>query len=358
MPSGLRITAIIATFNEADIIGQTVGDLVRQGIAAYVLDHHSTDATVAALEPFVKSGLVRIESFPRGVSAVEDGARFSLTHILARKEQLARELDADWFINHDADEFRESPWLHLSLREGIELVDRSGYNAIDFAVLNFWPTHDGFDATSDIREAFQHYEPGEAFDRVQIRCWKKTQSVDLASTGGHDAQFPSRRVFPLRFILRHYPVRSQEHGTRKVFEERKPRFSEEERRRGWHVQYDGFGPGHQFLRNPDTLRRYDPEGVRVDLQIHHREFENLDARIQAARREIADLGGQLSRLRDEAEQRDAETRRLSEALAENQQTRQHLVCRIEGLEQQVVDVKQSWSWRLTAPLRAVWRLLR
>ena len=104
-----------------------------------------------------------------------------------------------------------------------------------------------------------------------------TESLDLSSTGGHEAQFPMRRVFPVRFILRHYPVRSQAHGLRKVFEERKPRFSEGERRRGWHVQYDAIGPGHQFLRDPKTLRIYDPEEVRVHLQIHHRELENLNA---------------------------------------------------------------------------------
>ena len=355
MPPGLRITAIIAAYNEADIIAQTVGDLARQGIAAHVLDHHSTDGTRAALEPFVESGLVRIESFPPGVPACDEGDRFSWTQILARKEQLARELDADWFIHHDADELRESPWLHLSLRQGIELVDRLGYNAIDFAVLNFWPTRDGFEATSDIREAFQHYESGEAFDRVQIRCWKKTESLDLVSSGGHDAQFPLRRVFPVRFILRHYPVRSQAHGTRKVFEERKPRFSDEERRKVWHVQYDAIGPGHQFLRDPKTLRIYDPEEVRVHLQIHHREFEDLNAQADRARRDIADLGVQLSAsrraLQDEVERREGEVGSLRLELdAERQQSR--------GLEQQMVDVKQSWSWRLTAPLRAIWRLLR
>ena len=358
MPSGLRITAIIATYNEADVVAQTVGDLVRQGINVHVLDHRSTDGTVAALEPFVERGFVRIESFPTAVPASDERNQFSWTQILARKEQLARELDADWFIHHDADEFRESPWLHLNLREGIELVDRLGYNAIDFAVLNFWPTRDEFDPPSDIRNAFQHYELGETFDRVQIKCWKKTESIDLTSSGGHDAQFSSRRVFPLRFILRHYPIRSQAHGTRKVFEERKPRFSDEERQQGWHVQYDALGPGHQFLRDPKTLRLYDPEEVRVHLAIHHRDFEDLTAWSEAARRDIANLGVQRRALQDEIERREAESRRLSEELAENVRAREELLRCKENLEQQMVDVKHSWSWRLTAPLRAAWRLLR
>jgi glycosyltransferase involved in cell wall biosynthesis len=154
----IRITAIIAAYNEADIIAQTVGDLVRQGIAAHVLDHHSTDGTAAALDPFLRSGLVHIEPFPPAGAAGTD--RFPWTQILRRKEALARELDADWFIHHDADEFRESPWPHLNLREGVALVDRLGYNAIDFAVLNFWPTGDAPSGGSDVRETFCHYEPG------------------------------------------------------------------------------------------------------------------------------------------------------------------------------------------------------
>ena len=151
---GVRVTAIISAYNEADIIAQTVADLVRQGIAAYVIDDHSTDGRSRRTGPLMTSGLVRVER-----SADPAGAGgFELARVLSRKEQLARELDSEWFLNHDADEFRESPWRHLDLRQGIELVDRLGYNAIDFAVLNFWPTHDGFDGGADIREEFRYLE--------------------------------------------------------------------------------------------------------------------------------------------------------------------------------------------------------
>ena len=45
MHAGPRITAIVAAFNEADIIRQTVGDLVEQGIAVHLIDDGSTDGT-------------------------------------------------------------------------------------------------------------------------------------------------------------------------------------------------------------------------------------------------------------------------------------------------------------------------
>jgi hypothetical protein len=114
------------------------------------------------------------------------------------------------------------------------------------------------------------------------------------------------------------------------------------------VQYDAIGPGHQFLRDPKTLRVYDPEEVRVDLQIHHRELETLN---EASRRAL-----QAEAERYEAKA--AEGIRLVEALAESEQAHQRLLRQVESLEQQLVDVKESWSWRLTAPLRAIWGFLR
>ena len=72
--------------------------------------------------------------------------------------------------------------------------------------------HDRFEPGGDIREAFPYYSEQAPYDRVQIRCWKKAPDVDLASSGGHEARFEGRRVFPLRFILRHYPIRGQAHG--------------------------------------------------------------------------------------------------------------------------------------------------
>jgi glycosyltransferase involved in cell wall biosynthesis len=283
MSSPPSVVAIIAAYNEADIIGSVVGDLVNQGIDVYLLDDGSTDGTAEIVERYRGRGVVGVERLQR--PEVDGGGRFGWERILCRKAQLAHELDADWFIHHDADEFRESPWPGMSLRDGIAWVDRLGFNAIDFVCLNFWPDHDGFRNGNDVRDAFTRFAPAEPYDRLQIRCWKKTEGpLDLATTGGHEARFPSRRVFPVRFILRHYPIRSQSHGERKVFHERQ--FLAAERDRGWHVQYEAFRHGQSFLHDGSALEPYEPDAMRLSLMLQHRGMEELDAMLGAARREL------------------------------------------------------------------------
>ena len=163
--------------------------------------------------------------------------QFQWTGILRRKSGLASTLGGDWFIHHDADEYRESPWPGLSLRQAVAQVDRLGFNAIDFECLNFVPSNDPGGPPA-VRDRLTTYTAAAVHDRLQIRCWKRTVTpVDLVSSGGHEAIFPGRQVFPLRFLLRHYPLRSAAHLRRKVFGERRPRYLPEERARGWHVQY-------------------------------------------------------------------------------------------------------------------------
>jgi glycosyltransferase involved in cell wall biosynthesis len=260
-----RVVALIAAFNEEDIIEPVIEQLVDNGIDVYLIDNGSTDRTVARAQQWLGRGLIKVEAYEPPVEE-GSGPSFAWSAILRRKVNLTRQLRADWFIHHDADEIRESPWPS-TLKEAIRWVDVLGYNCIDFKVLNFPPIDDGFQTGSDPRVYFTHYEDGASFDSLQVKCWKAgPRRVSLAASGGHDVRFRNRRLFPIQFVLRHYPIRSQEHGRRKVFAERKNRFLKRERSRGWHVQYDEISDeSHNFLRDPSTLRRFELEQVRLEL---------------------------------------------------------------------------------------------
>src|SRR5262249_54944682 len=145
--------------------------LVKNGIDAYLIDNHSTDDTVDQASSWLGRGLIHIESFP---ASLDEGSsnKFDWTAILRRKEKLALELQADWFIHHDADEIRESPWPGLTLKEAIRWVDLLSYNCIDFRLFNFVPIDDGFQQGYDPRTYFTRYEEAGEFDKVQLKCWK------------------------------------------------------------------------------------------------------------------------------------------------------------------------------------------
>ena len=112
------------------------------------------------------------------------------------------------------------------------------------------------------------FEWGEKFNSLQIKAWKNTgRPVDLVTHGGHSVLFKGRKIFPFKFVLRHYPIRSQTHGEEKVLRNRKGRFQEEERTKGWHLQYDHIVEGHCFLYPAGTLHRYHPLVTRLHIVV-------------------------------------------------------------------------------------------
>jgi hypothetical protein len=367
----LRIVALVAAFNEGDVIAQTIAHLIAGGVDVYLLDNGSTDNTVAQAAPFLGRGLMKIERFVPG-----GGARFAWREILARKEELAEEIDADWFIHHDADELRESPWFDQTLRDGVAVVNRLGYNAIDFEVFTFWPVDDAFRPGSSVEGAFSRFELAPGRDRPQVKCWKKQGArVGLQARAGHEVLFEGRRIFPIRFILRHYPIRSQEHGERKVLQERRERFLREERLQGWHRQYDGFSEGASFLRDANSLRPYEPTAARVYVQVHNRDLEaaleekeTVQSQVARLEQVEAELTTTRAALADAHRQLDVATATASDAraqlLARDLQLSQahsalHTVTeKLTMALGRVTDLEMSRSWRWTAPLRLVYGLIQ
>lgn len=327
------VVAIVAMFNEADIIVPCIEALNAQGVQAYVLDDGSTDASVSLVEPLIGRGVV-------GLERLESDGSFNLTRILKRKEALASELDADWFINHDADEFRESPWLGVSLADALRRVDAAGFNAVDFALFDFWQAAVGREGGG---QGEGHYSPGATYNSIQVRCWKRCPTpVDLVTSAGHDVQFPGRKTFPLRFVLKHYPIRSAEHAARKIWHERIPRFDRSERAKGWHVQYDALtASGSPVPGADDTLVPYEPARVRMDTAIADlRTAEtSTDALVGMLLDRVRELQGALS-----STQRDIEhLRQVNEAQV-------HALSALQAERTVLLEQQQRLEGQLTSAL--------
>jgi glycosyltransferase involved in cell wall biosynthesis len=262
-----RPLAIMPAFNEADVVYHAIGALIAGGVDVYLIDHESTDGTADAAAPWLGRGLLGIERFPddSGYAARNHGVMV-WREILARVQELSGEIDAPWYLFVNADEFREAPWPGITLAEGLREADELGYSAVNFELLNFRPVDDGYVPGEDPRRHLRYYEAPARHDLLQVKAWKRQPApVDLVHHGGHDVLFEGKRVYPVPFLLRHYPIRSSEHGARKVLAERLPRFAAEERADGWHVQYDHYVDATTYLHDPAQLHEWDPDRFRAQL---------------------------------------------------------------------------------------------
>jgi len=264
-----RALAVMPAYNEGDVIGAAIGALVSEGVDVYLLDHRTPDDPAAAAPPWLGRGLVRIERFPdeSGFDARNEDAMV-WRDILRRVEQVTGEVQADWYLFVNADEFRESPWPGVTLADGLREADELGFSAVNFELVNFRPTPgDAFVPGADVREALRFYEEPGPFDLLQVKAWKGQAGgpVNLHHHGGHDVLFDGKRVFPVPFVLRPSPSRSAEHGRRKVVAERLGRFAAEERAGGWHVQYDHYGADADYLHDRAELTAWDGDAFRLAI---------------------------------------------------------------------------------------------
>ena len=168
----------------------------------------------------------------------------------------------DWVLMCSADEFLESPYPLQTLKTAIEKEDRAGYNLIQFNNFEFFPTEkDSVAVDGDIRKRLKYYTWN---DDSHFLCWKVCEGITLREGGGHYPVFPKTlkaTVPPTKYVLRHYRFRSYEQGLKKVFDDRLPRYPEEERRRGWHIHYDKFGTNQEyFIIDSRNLNKYEDDG--------------------------------------------------------------------------------------------------
>lgn len=244
-PSDFRVVAFMAAYNEADIIVQSIRKWTDQGVAVHVLENWSTDATFDLVAQLGAQLSVTVERFPQsGPSEFFDWGA-----MLERIEELSGEIEADWFVRRGADEVLQSPWPGLSYKDALYLVDQAGFNCVDHTIIEFHPVDDGFEAGMDHEAYFKHFDFKHLSHRFQRKAWKNYgQPISTISSAGHDVVFAGRRVYPFKFLLKHYSFRSQKHGEKKVFRERRARWNPAERARGWHIHYDAMQEGHQFVR--------------------------------------------------------------------------------------------------------------
>ena len=247
------LLVIMTAYNEVDIIEQSIRHAVDQGADIHVVDNWSDDGTYETIQKLKNKFGAKItcERFPEKKPTTHV---YKWADLLARVGVIAEKSGYDWIMHNDADELRIAPWKEVSFVDAVSYVDSLGYTAIDLTVADFRPTTEGFSVNTDPENFFTHFElldKGGYF--TQIKCWKNVGKVDLVRTGGHHAEFENQRIYPIKFFTKHYPIRSSAQGNKKIFAERKENFDPQEKKRGWHIQYDQYDAEQSFVWSPDEL---------------------------------------------------------------------------------------------------------
>jgi SAM-dependent methyltransferase len=200
-----KVAAIIHCFNEVDILSEVVRHLVGQGIQVYLFDNWSMDGTWELAQQLEREGILAcLDRYPE--KPVDE---YQWAKLLKHTEDVASTIDADWVIHQDADELRYCPWPNTTLAEGISWIDSLGYSAIDFTVIDFRFLTNSKVEAGPYESSLNHFQFGRRDGHfVQIKAWKSRQKVALVDSGGHEAVFEDRRIFPLKFLTKHYPLRS------------------------------------------------------------------------------------------------------------------------------------------------------
>src|SRR5689334_4755421 len=105
----MRAVALLACKDEARFVGGCIDHLVQQGLEVHVIDDGSTDETLDIVQARLGEGVIGVERSTGG-----DGT-FRLRRQLARKQELAATLGADWYLHLDPDEIRLAPRADLRM---------------------------------------------------------------------------------------------------------------------------------------------------------------------------------------------------------------------------------------------------
>lgn len=245
------ILAIMPVRNESDIIEATVGAFLAGGIPVHIMDDWSTDGTWEILNGLVHP-LLTLERWPAG----GPGETWDYEAQLARVEEIALAHPDEWILPMGADEILIPPWPGVGLMEAFARVSAGGYNFVEFELFDFVPTADGFMSGEDPVAWFTHgyINRGCAYRRFFIQ--PEGSRAQIAVRACHDVIIPNRKIYPERFIVKHYPLRSSGQGIRKVAD-RFSRFSPVERAKGWHTHYSHINEAHNFIADETGFVRFE-----------------------------------------------------------------------------------------------------
>jgi len=225
----MKIIGMMTVYNDEDFISEVLENAISQGIELVVLDDNSTDKTFEICKKFEGSGVLDVYQHKSNSWNEEENRR--IIYDLAIKH------NPDWLILYGSDELLESWNNEVTLKDAISQVDREGYNLIQFNWFNFFLTSNDNDQSKSIKEKLKYYSWASDY---LYRSWKNIPGVGLQARGGHVPIFPqgiTYKIYPRKFVLRHYQFRNNEQFKKKAQDRIKKLKGTTREKLGWIQSY-------------------------------------------------------------------------------------------------------------------------
>jgi hypothetical protein len=179
-----------------DLLPESIRYLREQKHDILLWDHGSTDATPEVVQRF-GSELLEATQIPRSFDF------YGLYEAMSRHLLANYVKKYDWISWPDQDEFLEGSTRKQSYYEALTEVFHSKYDWVQFNNFNFWFTSADDLSLAEVTQRVRYYAlfPDCA---PRIRCWRA--SATNVRAFNHNP--PLGRPCPVRFNLRHYPMRS------------------------------------------------------------------------------------------------------------------------------------------------------
>jgi len=194
----LKITAIIAFHNTEKTLAPVLEHLKNNAIDVAIINNGANKKTMDIVARYMGTTVKIIKDQPY------DGI-FHLKEQLLLKEQIMREIEADWVIHLDSDEILQSPRESESLRQFIERMDSQGYDVIDCDEFVFVPMQPDDEEPEDFVRDIRHYYYFRSLSVQHHRVQRvKGACMDWSRTGGHMVSLEGRTLASEKLRKRHY----------------------------------------------------------------------------------------------------------------------------------------------------------
>ncbi|MFH1507761.1 MAG: radical SAM protein [Candidatus Omnitrophota bacterium] len=257
-----RACGLLYCYNEELILRDNLTYYLNEGIDLVIFDNGSTDSSLFIINEFLQAQ----EKFPgKIIDVIKIETRgFEWIKILRSScEYMHRHLfHYDWLLIIDSDSLYYSPVKNMPLLEFMAVAQKYGYNVIDGRLFEFYPTEkDDANIVSAAERLCYGKDKTEELLFVHLkyhRLFHYHPKVEFYTNFGHIVNRQRRRVLnKVRFIYKHYPWVSFEHGVKKIFQDRKPRYVERATKPILHPQWMGMLPIEKdFIKRSEDLSLY------------------------------------------------------------------------------------------------------